>query len=568
MKTTFIRWACMLVCLLTCMACEEETVVNETRLVLSTRTLDFGEDCSALSFDVINRGDAPFNWDANGMEDENWFELYPTNGTLDAGEDMTVQVRLLRDNITEHREAVVFINADDKSVALKMKADEQPVRYLEFSTDELVLGTEDSISFSMTSHHGETAYELTTAGQTGWVKLSKTSGVIPEFKAEDNKESEVITVTVDRSGLAPGKYEFTLIVQSDLGVTLIPARMTVEDSRVGIYSLQDLIDFRDARNSGAHVSRWKDENGVIKLHTDIDLRGIDWTPIKKVEENETFDGGGHTIKMEKFHIGADEIQWGFFLGNEGVIKDLRIEILLQTNKYNNIGVVSYGNRGKIIRCFTTILEGSEFKEETWFGGVVNSNYGTIESCVSNGILQIHGVSGGICCRNYGFIQMCTNKLEMNGVGTDTGGITGYNEVVTRFKRSGEIFDCVNNGPIRLTKGSYRGLGGIAGLMNNGEIHSCVNNGSLYAEDSRNTVGGIVGCATVVIVGSTEQGRRRIYNCSNNGDINSDVAYAVGCIVGDLAGADSRLHHNSHAGHINNELASEYNAIGLDLRGVN
>lgn len=45
---------------------------------------------------------------------------------------------------------------------------------------------------------------------------------------------------------------------------------------------------------------------------------------------------------------------------------------------------------------------------------------------------------------------------MSGKGTDTGGITGYNEVVARYKDSGQVHDCVNNAKINLDNRSYRG----------------------------------------------------------------------------------------------------------------
>ena len=101
-------------------------------------------------------------------------------------------------------------------------------RRLEIAPESLDLGTEVSATLTMTSHNGPTVYELFTEGEAGWAKLDKKVGVIPEYVPADASTIETITITADRTGLAPGKYSFTLIVRSDLGDTRIPVSMTVE----------------------------------------------------------------------------------------------------------------------------------------------------------------------------------------------------------------------------------------------------------------------------------------------------------------------------------------------------
>ena len=101
-------------------------------------------------------------------------------------------------------------------------------RRLEIAPESLDLGTEVSATLTMTSHNGPTVYELFTEGEAGWAKLDKKVGVIPEYVPADASTIETITITADRTGLAPGNYSFTLIVRSDLGDTRIPVSMTVE----------------------------------------------------------------------------------------------------------------------------------------------------------------------------------------------------------------------------------------------------------------------------------------------------------------------------------------------------
>jgi hypothetical protein len=389
-------------------------------------------------------------------------------------------------------------------------------------------------------------------------------GTVPLYNINDAGSVETITISVDRTGLKNGSYGFTLVVRSDLGDMRIPVTMTVEKPKPGIWSFEDLLAFRDARNSGDVVDKWIDDKGIITLHTDIDLTDEVWLPIVDLHESETFNGNGHIIHIDKISIGKDEMMWGFFLRNSGVIQNLNINILYRTGKYNNIGTVVYGNSGKVINCHITVQKDSEFTADTWFGGLVNQNSGRIENCTAKGRVKIFGVSGGICCRNYGYIRGCTNNLEMSGKGTDTGGITGYNEVVARYKDSGQVHDCVNNAKINLDNRSYRGCGGVVGLFCSGKVSGCVNNGAVNAGGNTMKVGGIVGCAALLCSSQVVQGTRIFSYCSNNGDVTGDTK-AVGCIVGDLAGVESKIESCSYGGHVNGVPGSIQNAVGSDER---
>ena len=119
-------------------------------------------------------------------------------------------------------------------------------RRLEIAPESLDLGTEVSATLTMTSHNGPTVYELFTEGEAGWAKLDKKVGVIPEYVPADASTIETITITADRTGLAPGNYSFTLIVRSDLGDTRIPVSMTVESQNAEdaqIFSCDENLDF-------------------------------------------------------------------------------------------------------------------------------------------------------------------------------------------------------------------------------------------------------------------------------------------------------------------------------------
>lgn len=159
-------------------------------------------------------------------------------------------------------------------------------RRLEIAPESLDLGTEVSATLTMTSHNGPTVYELFTEGEAGWAKLDKKVGVIPEYVPADASTIETITITADRTGLAPGNYSFTLIVRSDLGDTRVPVNMTVEKQSAG-----------DAQILSC------DENLAFTL------TGC------------TISGTTATIEMKVTNIGASTINLRLYGGSEGYAYD-------------------------------------------------------------------------------------------------------------------------------------------------------------------------------------------------------------------------------------------------------
>ena len=159
-------------------------------------------------------------------------------------------------------------------------------RRLEIAPKTLDLETRGSATFTMMSHNGSTVYELFTEGEAGWAKFDKKVGVIPEYVPADASTVETITVTADRTGLAPGKYSFTLIVRSDLGDTRIPVSMTVESQNA-----------EDAQIFSC------DENLAFTL------LGC------------TISGTTATIEMKVTNVGSSSINLRLYGGNEGFAYD-------------------------------------------------------------------------------------------------------------------------------------------------------------------------------------------------------------------------------------------------------
>ena len=382
--------------------------------------------------------------------------------------------------------------------------------------------------------------------------------------------------------LASGKQQvFNLVIEKDEIVSfsgeILPwgENTEPEQKKVGIYSLDDLVAFRDARNAGEDISRWKDEDGEINIYVDIDMNSIEyWEPISKIEYDEILNGNGHTIrlKMVKTMRRHDDSPWGFIYKNMGEIKNMNLESYMQIESEKegvystcySIGGLCQQNNGKIKESSVLLLEGSKMLGNL-FGGIAGSNYGTIEYCIATGTMEINTIVGGICGDNYSIIKSCTNKLyfsSSNETGYDcVGGIAAYNRNTGSL--SAEIYDCTNEADITYLDGG-RGAGGIVGRMFSGKVEGCINKGTIVGYKDNHfcdAVGGIVGNASEKLA---EQGTRTIKKCTNQGHI-FGKAGKTGGIVGAIAGAESVVEDCIYEGTVNDESASEANAIGEDLR---
>lgn len=207
---------------------------KESKITLSTNTLNFGTEYSSLTFDVKNSGNAgDANWDITGI-DVDWIKVSPTSGTTAMGKSSAVKVDLDRSKLTigEHT-TTIFVNADGESLRVTINAEKGEDRYLEVTPSALVLGTAESATFAIMSHNGSTTYELYGNGDFSWASFSKVEGVIPEYNSSDANTVETITLYADRSGLTAGEYSFTLIIRSDLGDYNVPVTMTVEKGQSG-----------------------------------------------------------------------------------------------------------------------------------------------------------------------------------------------------------------------------------------------------------------------------------------------------------------------------------------------
>lgn len=306
-------------------------------------------------------------------------------------------------------------------------------------------------------------------------------------------------------GLVAGTTYYIRAYASNEFVTGYSDTFTYTPRKLGIYTLEDLLAFREVSKTTEDFTPWKDENGVVNIYADLDLDSIsNWEPIERIPDGIILDGNGYTIDGMKMTCEmSSSTHYGFIRSNYGTVRNLNL-----------------GNRSSI--NFTIEKTGNSMY---YHGALCAYNWGTISDCISAVEISSTLSDGleatlpdsapaayvaGICGLNTGKILRCTNKGDITG-SWHCIGIVGSN--------NGLVQECQNYGTITGVVFS-QSISGIGGCSENGSIMACTNYGRIVG-NSTNYVGGISGG----IYGIVE-------NCSNEGEI-SGSGISVGGIVGDM-----------------------------------
>ena len=344
-----------------------------------------------------------------------------------------------------------------------------------------------------------------------------------------------------------------------------------EPENPGIYTLDDLIAFRDAVNNDADISQWVSNETYINLYADIDATSIDWVPIQNLPNGYCFEGNEHTISLKKTIVRYDDYEkWGLFYRNSGgFIQNLNIDLdmpLETTFTGSSKPVIDYAaiclfNGGNIVNCHVSIKNYAD-NYGVYFGGIVSSNLDTgfISQCSIAGTAIARGNVGGIAYMNQGFIIDCHSNLfiDANDGGDALAGIAAYN------MGNGRIESCVNYAYILVSSTrKFYGVGGVVGRLFSGTVDNCQNKGNIEIPNT-SALGGIVGNASETHVNYPNNATRIVTNCANTGDIVGPDG-VTGNMIGVLDGADSEMTGCTYGGTVNGAAGTEANAIGKDMR---
>lgn len=172
-----------------------------------------------------------------------------------------------------------------------------------------------------------------------------------------------------------------------------------------------------------------------------------------------FDGNGKSITS------MVDSSCTFCKVNKGVIKNLKrndgvIGQWVEQYKDNSFSSFVVDNYGTVQNCSATFSEMSYISSsEISVGCVVANNYGVVDGCriggkwILSGNVLDNSYYGGIVSYNYGTVKNCVNKATIDGYCQSMGGIVAMNY--------GVVMNCASTGVIR---GGSICCGGIVGTM--------------------------------------------------------------------------------------------------------
>ena len=296
--------------------------------------------------------------------------------------------------------------------------------------------------------------------QEGWIEMKKCeyngvtcweANVVPGYtitklRANGTEERTLSTTFTPKAGVL---YNITL--DKDKGYTDNGQGNYTVTSAEGLKAVADI-----ANNGNLGIN--------ITLTADIDLKGIDWTPIG-IDYNHqytgTFNGGGHTITGLTV-TGSDQYV-GLFghIGSGGTVKDVTLEeVKIESN--NDMSAV---------------------------GGVAGRSYGTLENCSVSGSVSGSGIAGGVVgYQSGGFLTGCSSSATVNagGVAGGVAGLTDSGATLTACYATGDVtLESINSG------GNF--VGGVVGSNTSCTLKACYAWGSVTGSGSGTIyVGGVTG----------------------------------------------------------------------------
>ena len=248
-------------------------------------------------------------------------------------------------------------------------------------------------------------------------------------------------------------YTVSLAAAEDPGYTVSEDGKTYE-----VYNAEGLKNIAELVNE-----EWK--LGInITLTDNIDLTGIDWTPIGKDDNKAytgTFDGNGKTITG-----------------------------LTVTGSYKYAGL--FGDIDENGTVKNVVLEGVQITSDNssgYAGGVAGDSWGTIENCSVSGSVSGTTFAGGVVGSQWGgSITGCNSSATVKGV-IFAGGIAG------ETNSGASLTGCYATDDVTVendgTNNSH--AGGVVGYNGGGTLTACYATGSVTGSGSGTIyVGGVTG----------------------------------------------------------------------------
>ena len=398
------------------------------------------------------KAETPLYWSDTG--DHTVTAWYPaTGGTLDLGDQSQSLAYLLYGSGTGNYQTQVTLNFTHALAKVRVTP----------TAD--ALGEVQSLQLYT---YTQCTYEKGKAGQgsqEGWIEMKPCeytengatincweANVVPGYtitklRANGTEERNLSAAITPEAG----KF-YNITLNKDKGYTDDGQGNYTVTSAEGLKNIAELVN-----------EEWKLDINII-LTNNIDLTGIDWTPIGTSFSNSytgTFNGGGHTITGLTV-TGSNEYA-GLFgrIGSGGKVMNVKLEGV-QIESDNEMSAV---------------------------GGVVGYSYGNIENCSVSGSVSSNSTAGGVVGAQLGgSITGCNTSATVKGV-TYAGGIAGYTN------GGGSLTGCYATGSISVENNTTNAAwaGGVVESNGSSTLTACYATGSVTSSGSGTIyAGGVTG----------------------------------------------------------------------------
>lgn len=258
---------------------------------------------------------------------------------------------------------------------------------------------------------------------------------------------------------------------------------------ITIYSGEGLKVAADVANSG-------DTDINIILDNDIDLTGIEWTPIGTESRpyTGTFDGNNKTIRgLEINQSGTDNVGLIGYLGSEGKVQNV-VLANISVSGANYVGGIAGQTDGTVENCSVN----GTVTGQNQTGGIVGRNFSTISGCSAEGTvtgnINVGGISG-LCVPNYdtGTGSLIGSTIEGCHSTAAVSGISSVGGVVGNLGNGCSLMACYSTGDVTATiTDGYAHVGGVVGINSQGTVTACYHATGEITSLGGSRIGGIVG----------------------------------------------------------------------------
>lgn len=322
-------------------------------------------------------------------------------------------------------------------------------------------------------------------------------------------------------------------------------------------------------------------NKSVILEKDIDLTGVEWTPVgSDMNTGYTGDFNGNGKFIYNLVVKSDASNVGFFggLAAGGTVHDMKFANAQVTANSGGAyaGVIAGSSMGKIESCNVR----SSQVAGHYAGAITGNNSLQVNECNALDVqVTATYAAGGIAGVNYGKIEYCTlsghSTIVANGSSPRAGGIVGETAEQSGVTTSGRLLKCAVDGAII----SATWAGGIAGENSFGIVAQCVANDVTVIHQASNAssyLGGVVGYNTrgdVVASYSAYStiGTEKLISAAMGGIVgynNNSSSNVYGCYSTHVSLLGTINDKGSIAGYTSGHVTSCYAVLPDDVTDVN